>query len=274
MKPTLLCRRAFLAGLGCALAGRPSPLLAQQETVRTVGVLIGLANDAETQARAKAFEQGLAGRGWSKEKKNLRLIYRFADGDLHRMAALAKELVALKPDCILGHSTPVVRELKKATRTVPIVFVNVTDPIGSGFASSMAHPGGNITGFSLFHGTMMGKCRVRQPYPQWCEPGNPSRSSADDLRTRDQSHNGEDAWSYGAEDLAREGQQTPLLTYGRDANGQVVAKAYFRRGENEARQANVLTHDEARPITTDRRSEPCHPPARELKISAGRSVST
>ena len=168
MQPTPLGRRAFLACLGCALASRPTPLLAQQETVRTVGVLIGLANDAETQARARAFEQGLAGEGWSKERKNLRLIYRFAGGDLHRMAALAKELVALKPDCILGHSTPVVRELKKATRTVPIVFVNVTDPIGSGFVSSMAHPGGNITGYSLFHGTMMGKylSMLREIMPQ------------------------------------------------------------------------------------------------------------
>jgi len=143
-------------------------LLAQQETVRTVGVLIGLANNAEAQARAGAFEQGLAREGWSKERKNLRLIYRFAGGDLDRMAALAKELVALKPDCILGHSTPVVRALKKATRTVPIVFVNVSDPIGSGFVSSMAHPGGNITGFSLFHDTMMGKylSMLREIMPQ------------------------------------------------------------------------------------------------------------
>jgi len=157
MKPTLLCRRAFLACLGCALASRPPRLLAQQETVRTVGVLIGLAKNADTQARARAFEEGLAEEGWSKERKNLRLINLFAGGDLDRMAALAEELVALRPDCILGHSTPVVRALKKATRTVPIVFVNVSDPIGSGFVSSMAHPGGNITGFTLFRGTMMGK---------------------------------------------------------------------------------------------------------------------
>ncbi|MGA7450830.1 MAG: ABC transporter substrate-binding protein [Rhodoplanes sp.] len=131
--------------------------MAQQETVRTVGVLIGLAKNADTQARARAFEEGLAEEGWSKERKNLRLINLFAGGDLDRMAALAERLVALKPDCILGHSTPVVRALKKATRTIPIVFVNVSDPIGSGFVSSMVHPGSNITGFSLFHGTMMAK---------------------------------------------------------------------------------------------------------------------
>lgn len=157
MEPTLLGRRAFLTFLGCALASRPAPSFAQQKTVRTVGVLIGLANDAETQARIKAFEQGLARDGWSKEEKNLQITYRFSNGDLDRMQAMAKELVALEPDCILGHSTPVVRVLKKATRTIPIVFVSVTDPVGSGFVTSMAHPGGNITGFTIFQGTMTGK---------------------------------------------------------------------------------------------------------------------
>ncbi|MGA7452072.1 MAG: ABC transporter substrate-binding protein [Rhodoplanes sp.] len=168
MEPTLLGRRAFLTFLGCALASRPVPSFAQQKTVRTVGVLIGLANDAETRARNEAFEQGLARDGWSKEKKNLRIIYRFSNGDLDRMQAMAKELVALGPDCILGHSTPVVRALKKATRTIPIVFVSVTDPVGSGFVESLAHPGGNITGFTIFQGTMTGKylSMLREMVPQ------------------------------------------------------------------------------------------------------------
>lgn len=157
MKSTLLGRRAFLSLLGYAVASPPAGSLAQQYTARTVGVLIGLANDAETQARAKAFEEGLASEGWSKEKMNLHLVYRFSNGDIDRMQAMAKELVALKPDCILGHSTPVVRVLMKATRTIPIVFVSVTDPVGSRFVASMAYPGGNLTGFTIFQGTMTGK---------------------------------------------------------------------------------------------------------------------
>jgi putative ABC transport system substrate-binding protein len=168
MEPTLVGRRAFLALVGGALANRRVPSFAQLEAVRTVGVLIGLSDDAETRARIEAFEQGLARDGWSKEKKNLQIIYRFSNGDLNRMQALAKQLVALKPDCILGHSTPVVRALKNATRSTPIVFVNVTDPIGSGFVSSIAHPGGNITGFTIFQGTMMGKyvSMLRELTPQ------------------------------------------------------------------------------------------------------------
>jgi len=153
----LLCRRAFLAFMGCILAGKATPSLALEETARTVGVLIGLADDDETKARIEAFEEGLASEGWSDKKKNLQIIYRFSNGDIDRMQAMAKELVALKPDCILGHSTPVVRALKKATSRIPIVFVSVTDPIGSGFVASMAHPGGNITGFTIFQGTMTGK---------------------------------------------------------------------------------------------------------------------
>jgi putative ABC transport system substrate-binding protein len=117
---------------------------------------MGLADDSETGVRLKAFEQGLEKEGWS-VGHNLRIEYRYAEGDPARMQAFAKELVELKPDCILGHSTPVVTALMNATRTSPIVFVSVSDPVGSGFAASMARPGGNITGFSILHASIAGK---------------------------------------------------------------------------------------------------------------------
>ena len=150
-------RREFIRLLGGALTARAIPANAQEPVrVRTVGVLMGLANDAEAKARVKAFEQGLEREGWS-VGQNLRIERRYAEGDSVRMQALAKELVELKPDCILGHSTPVVTELMQATRTIPIVFVSVADPVGSGFVASMARPAGNMTGFTIFPATITGK---------------------------------------------------------------------------------------------------------------------
>ena len=149
-------RREFIRLLGGALAAQTMPANAQELRVRTVGVLIGLANDAEAKARVKAFEQSLEREGWS-VGQNLRIEYRYAEGDSVRMQALAKELVELKPDCILGHSTPVVTALMQATRTIPIVFVFVADPVGSGFAASIARPAGNMTGFTIFPATITGK---------------------------------------------------------------------------------------------------------------------
>jgi putative tryptophan/tyrosine transport system substrate-binding protein len=150
-------RREFLTLLGGALTSRPIPANAQPAArTRTVGVLMGLADDAEAHGRAMALEQGLERQGWSLGQ-NLRIEYRYAEGDSARMQALAKELVELKPDCIVGHSTPVVTALKHATRTIPIVFVSVSDPIGSGFVASIARPGGNITGFTILHASIAGK---------------------------------------------------------------------------------------------------------------------
>jgi putative ABC transport system substrate-binding protein len=156
MEPTLLGRRAFLTLLGCALASRPAPSFAQPKTVRTVGVLMGFSEDADAKERAKAFEQGLKKKGWT-IGKDLRIEYRFSGGNIDRMRAFAEEFAALGPDCIVGQSTPVVKALMHATRTIPIVFVAVTDPIGSGFVSSMASPGGNATGFTIIQGTITGK---------------------------------------------------------------------------------------------------------------------
>src|SRR6516165_4842458 len=150
-------RREFITLLGGALADQAIPAKAQEAVrLRTVGVLMGFANDAEAKARVEAFEKGLETEGWSLGQ-NLRIEYRYAEGDSVRMQALAKELVELKPDCIVGHSTPVVTALMQATRTIPIVFVSVSDPIGSGFVASMARPGGNMTGFTIFPATITGK---------------------------------------------------------------------------------------------------------------------
>jgi putative ABC transport system substrate-binding protein len=150
-------RRAFLACLGAALAVHPKSTHAQQASrLRTIGVLMGLANDAETQVRAKAIEQGLAHKGWV-VGQNLRIEYRFAASDAERIFSFSKELVALHPDIIIGHSTPVVAALLRTTQIIPIVFVVVSDPIGSGFVTSLAQPGGNVTGFANPQATFAGK---------------------------------------------------------------------------------------------------------------------
>src|SRR4029077_15698074 len=148
-------RRDFITLLGGALADQAIPANAQELRVRTVGVLMGFPNDAEAKARTDVFKKGLESEGWSLGQ-NLRIEYRYAEGDSARMEALTKELVQLKPDCVLGQSTPVTAALMRATRTIPIVFVAVSDPIGSGFAVSMARPGGNITGFTVLHASIAG----------------------------------------------------------------------------------------------------------------------
>jgi putative ABC transport system substrate-binding protein len=150
-------RRAFLASLSAVLAVHPKSTHAQQAgPLRIIGVLMGLANDAEAQARAKAIEQGLANKGWV-VGQNLRIEHRYAAGDAEHTVSLSKELVALEPDVIIGHSTPVVAALHQATQTIPIVFVVVADPVGSGFVASIAQPGGNITGFVTLQPTTTGK---------------------------------------------------------------------------------------------------------------------
>jgi putative ABC transport system substrate-binding protein len=155
--PNKLGRREFLALVGGALADPAMPANAQAPIgLRTVAVLMGFANDAEAKARTEAFERGLDREGWSLGR-NLRIEYGYAEGDSVRMQALAQELVELKPDCILAQSTPVSDALMRATRTIPIVFVAVSDPIGSGFVASMARPGGNITGFTVLHASIAGK---------------------------------------------------------------------------------------------------------------------
>jgi putative tryptophan/tyrosine transport system substrate-binding protein len=154
---TTMNRRIFMALCGAGVAIGPSPTEAQGvPRSRTIGVLMGLADDRETQARTRAIEQGLAKRGWI-VGQNLRIEYRYAASDPNQMASLSQELVALHPDVIVGHSTPVVAALLKATHSIPIVFVLVSDPVGSGFVASLARPGGNVTGFSVLQPTITGK---------------------------------------------------------------------------------------------------------------------
>src|SRR5437870_2705857 len=153
-----LKRREFITLLGGAAATWPLAARTQQpEQVRRIGVLSASdISDPEAQANAAAARQGLQELGWT-DGRNVRIDYRWAGGDKDRMRALAKELVALQPNVILARSTPATAALKAETRTIPIVFTTVSDPIGSGFVASLARPGGNITGFTNFESSMGGK---------------------------------------------------------------------------------------------------------------------
>ena len=119
--------------------------------MRRIGVLTSgaAADDPDGQVRSAAFVQGLQQLGWT-DGRNIRIDYRWGAGDADNMRKYAAELVALAPDVILASGTASVAPLLQATRTVPIVFVQVTDPVGAGFVDSLAHPGGNATGFLLF----------------------------------------------------------------------------------------------------------------------------
>jgi putative tryptophan/tyrosine transport system substrate-binding protein len=151
-------RREFITLLGGVTAGWPFAARAQQAAgVRRIGVLMSDAEtDPEAQSNAAAARQGLQELGWT-DGRNVRIDYRWAGGDKDRMRALAKELVELQPDVILARSTPATAALKAETRTIPIVFTTVSDPIGSGFVTSFARPGGNVTGFTNFEASMGGK---------------------------------------------------------------------------------------------------------------------
>jgi putative tryptophan/tyrosine transport system substrate-binding protein len=150
-------RREFITLLGSAAAAWPLAARAQGERMRRIGVLMNLtADDPESPARLAAFAQGLADLGWT-IGRNLRVDYRWAAGDPERIRRDADELVALAPDLILSSGTPTVAALQKATRSVPIVFAQVVDPVGNGFVETLARPGGNITGFSVFEHGISGK---------------------------------------------------------------------------------------------------------------------
>ena len=149
-------RREFITLLGSAAAAWPLAARAQQPD-RRVGVLMNLAvGDPEGEARIAAFVQALQRLGWS-EGRNLRIDYRWAADDAGAFHRYAEELLALAPDVILAAATPSVQALRQATRTVPIVFAIVADPVGACIIDSLARPGGNTTGFTPFEYGISGK---------------------------------------------------------------------------------------------------------------------
>jgi putative ABC transport system substrate-binding protein len=151
-------RRDFITLIGGAAAARPLAARAQQvERVRRIGMLIPFSgNDPETQARIAAFKQQLQNLGWT-DGRNLHIDYRFTGDDTQRIRVGAEELVAVAPDVIFVYANQAVAALRQATRVIPVVFAQVSDPVGSGFVASLAHPGGNITGFQNFEAEIGGK---------------------------------------------------------------------------------------------------------------------
>jgi len=142
-------RRNFIAGLASIIVARPLAARAQQpDRMRLIGVLMAYAeSDSTAQSWLAAFRAALAKLGWT-EGSNLRIELRWSAADADTMRKLAKELVDLRPNAIFGVTTPAVGALARETRTIPIVFAGVSDPIGGGFVANLAHPGGNITGFT------------------------------------------------------------------------------------------------------------------------------
>jgi putative tryptophan/tyrosine transport system substrate-binding protein len=151
-------RREFIAVLGGAAASWPLTAPAQQlERMRRISVMMGVAkNDPDSQARITALLQGMEDLGWA-NGRNMHIDVRWSAGDTQRMRRDAAELVALEPDVLLATGAPTVEALRQSTRTVPVVFVNVIDPVGAGFVESLARPGGNATGFTLFEYGLSGK---------------------------------------------------------------------------------------------------------------------
>jgi ABC-type uncharacterized transport system substrate-binding protein len=150
-------RREFLGLIaGAAVGGSPAARAQQAERVRHIGVLNSLAsNDSEGQTRIAAFMQGLQQAGWT-VGRNLQIDFRWAAGRVDDHRKLAAELIALKPEVILATGSAATAPLHAAS-TVPVVFVNVIDPVGAGFVESLARPGGNVTGFTQFEYSTSGK---------------------------------------------------------------------------------------------------------------------
>jgi putative tryptophan/tyrosine transport system substrate-binding protein len=154
-------RREFIATLGSAAAW---PLVARAEQIerqdkaRRIGVLLGAVEerDPEAQARIAAFREGLEALGWI-EGQNIHVDYRFGGGNADRIRADVIALVNSSPDLIVANSSAVLAELRRATSVIPVVFAVVNEPVGQGFVASLAHPGGNVTGFSLVEVEMVGK---------------------------------------------------------------------------------------------------------------------
>jgi putative ABC transport system substrate-binding protein len=151
-------RRDFMSLLAGATAAAPLAVRTQAiESVRRIGVLMAYAeSDSEAQAWIAAFREGLQKLGWI-EGRNINLDVRWATGEMVAIERFANEIVATGPELILASTTPATAALLQQTRTIPIVFALVSDPVGSGFVASFARPGGNVTGFTTMEPTMAGK---------------------------------------------------------------------------------------------------------------------
>jgi putative tryptophan/tyrosine transport system substrate-binding protein len=153
-----LRRREFILSVGSAVIARSIAAYAQlPDRLKRIGMLMNLAQeDAESHARLTAFVQGLRELGWT-DGRDVRIYARWGAGDVDSFRRYAAELVTLAPDVILAASTPALGPLQSVTRTVPIVFVQVADPVGSGFIESLGRPGGNMTGLAVFEYSICGK---------------------------------------------------------------------------------------------------------------------
>src|SRR4051812_11821068 len=151
-------RREFITLIGGVAIANPLVARAQQSNqIRRVSVLMAYGeSDPEAKALLAEFTQGLSALGWT-DGRNLRLDVRWAPGNPDAMGTYAKELVALKPDVILANTTPVAAAFQRETQTIPIVFLIVSDPVGSGFVASLSRPGGNITGFGVVEASFASK---------------------------------------------------------------------------------------------------------------------
>jgi len=150
-------RREFITLLGGAAAWPLAARAQQPERMRRIGVLMAFAeSDHEAQSWVAAFRGELSKFGWT-EGGNIEIDTRWATADVESMQRFAKELVALQPDFILTSSTPATAAMLQQTRTIPIIFVWVADPVGSGFVASLPRPGGNVTGFTPIEGSLGGK---------------------------------------------------------------------------------------------------------------------
>ena len=174
-----LNRREIITLIGGVAVVWPLAVRAQQgERVRRIGALMYLAaDDAESPARVAAFARGLQELGWI-EGRNIRIDYRWGGGDLDRVRRYAAELVALAPDVILVSSGSALAVLQNVTRTLPIVFVSVSHPVGAGYVASLARPGANTTGFTLFEYGTSGKWLelLKQIVPAMTRAAENSRS--------------------------------------------------------------------------------------------------
>jgi putative ABC transport system substrate-binding protein len=150
-------RRTFLAGIGAAVVSLRDVGAQQADRARKIGVLLNFRrDDPEGQLRLRGFTQALQKLGWT-EGTNLHTEIRWPGDDASLYRQYAQELVAIEPDAILAAATPSVAALQRLTHSIPIVFANVIDPVGAGFVASMAHPGGNTTGFTAFEYSISGK---------------------------------------------------------------------------------------------------------------------